>query len=440
MNAVSPAQCLASLGATEQAELLSGLDPEALAALDADWRFWARPEQLPPDGDWRTWLILAGRGWGKTRTLSEWVRAEAESGRRRQIGIVGPTADAVRRTQVEGPSGILAVSPASFRPDYEPSTRRITWPNGCVAHLFSAEEPDRLRGPNLDAAGCDEIVAWANMEATWNNLQLALRLPGPKGDAPRAVISTTPKPLPLLKSIMKASSTLITRGRTMDNAANLDASTLQFLQDRYGGTSLGRQELEGELIEDAEGALWSRGMIEAGRVPKAPETLKRVVVAIDPAGGNGRGNDQTGIVVAAIGHDDHVYVLADCSGKFSPEGWARAAVNAYRDYQADRIIAEQNFGGAMVASTIRAVSATVPVKLVHASRGKAVRAEPVVAMYEQRKVHHAGYFPALEDQLCQWEPGAGMASPDRLDALVWAVSELSAQGRGKGCRVQPLGY
>lgn len=436
---LSPAHRLAALPADQQAEMLAGMPPEDLAALAYAWEFWARPDQLPPvprpgDPDWRTWLLLAGRGFGKTRTGSEWVRSQAESGKRAQIGIIGPTADAVRRIQVEGPSGILAVSPPDFRPSYEPSTRRIVWPNGCVAYTFSAEEPDRLRGPNFDAAWLDEITAWPSLESCWDMLQMALRIPGPKGDAPQVVISTTPKPLPLLKAIMTAPSTVITRGKTQDNAANLDASTLKYLQDRYGGSTLGRQELDGELLDDVEGALWNRAMLEEARVTAEPE-LKRIVIAIDPAGGSGRGNDETGIIVVGLGADNHCYVLTDASGKYSPEGWARRAVDCYRSHRADRIVAEQNFGGAMVEATIRAVAPAVPIRMVHASRGKAVRAEPVVALYEQRRVHHVGNFPGLEDQLCQWEPNSGMASPDRLDALVWAITELALGAQARPARM-----
>ena len=439
MTAVSPAQRLATLPADQRIELLQALDAGALTALTHNWRFWARPDQLPPPGDWRTWLILAGRGWGKTKTVSEWIRAEVESGRRRQIGVIGPTADSVRRVMVEGPSGILAVSDPSFRPEYESSTRRIIWPSGVVAHLFSAEEPDRLRGPNFDCAVCDELAAWANAQDTWDNLQLALRIPGSKGDAPRCVIATTPKPMPLLKDILAAPGTITTRGRTIDNRANLDAATLKFLENRYGGTTLGRQELDGELIEDADGALWSRSMIEAGRVRRAPE-LSRVVVAIDPAGGSGRDSAETGIVVAGIAHDGHAYIVEDASGRYSPDGWARRAVDAYHHHKADRIVAESNFGGAMVEATLRMVARNVPVTLVHASRGKSVRAEPVVALYEQRKVHHVGHLTALEEQLVSWVPHTGMASPDRLDALVWAATELSLDGGGCGFTVQRLRY
>ena len=439
MTSMSPAQCLAMLPADQRVELLSGLDADALGALTHCWRLWARPDQLPPAGDWRVWLILAGRGYGKTRTISEWVRAEVEGGRRRQIGLIGPTADAVRRVMIEGPSGVLAVSDPQFRPEYESSTRRLIWPNGTIGHTFSAEEPDRLRGPNFDAAACDEITSWANAEDTWNNLQLALRVPGPKGDAPRAVIATTPRPLPVLKAIMASPGTVMTRGRTADNAANLDKSTLAFLQNRYGGTTLGRQELDGELIEDADGALWSRAMIEAGRVRRAPE-LSRIVVAIDPAGGVGAGSTETGIIVAGVAEDGHLYITDDCSGKYSPDGWARRAVEAYERHEADRIIAESNYGGAMVEATMRMVSRNVPVSLVHASRGKQVRAEPIVALYERGRVHHVGQMMELEEQLVSWVPNTGMPSPDRLDALVWACTELSSDRGGGRVFVQKLAY
>ena len=420
---LSQAARLASLSPEEKRVALAGLSAKELEALPFLWEFWARPDQLPPAGSWRTWLLLGGRGGGKTRSASEWVRAEMESGRRRNVAIIGPTADSVRKIQVEGISGILATSPPDNRPNYEPSARRIVWPNGATAHLFSAEEPERLRGPNLDGAWFDEIAACQNAAAVWDMLQFALRIPGPLGDAPRVIVSTTPKPIPILRAILKAPDTMTTRATTLDNAANLDPSTLRFYVNKYGGTSLGRQELDGELIEDLEGALWTRLMIEACRVERAPGEWKRVVVAIDPAGGASRTSDETGIIVAAVGQDGDGYVLKDASGRYSPEGWARKAVECYEDFQADRIVAEANFGGAMVEGTIRAVSPNVPVKMVTASRGKAVRAEPVVALYEQGRVHHLRNLTLLEDQLCGWAPGAS-GSPDRLDALVWAITEL----------------
>jgi phage terminase large subunit-like protein len=425
---------LASLPEQTRREVLSGMAPAELAALQHCWQLWARPDQLPPPGDWRTWLLLGGRGSGKTRSASEWIRAEVEVGRRTQIGIIGPTSDSIRRIQVQGPSGILACAAPWCRPEFEPSTRRIVWPNGAVCHLFSAEEPDRLRGPNLDAAWCDELTSYADPEGVWDMLSMALRLPGPKGDAPQVLITTTPKAQPLLKQIIGASSTVVTKSRTADNAANLDASTVRYLNERYGGTSLGRQELDAELIDDNERALWNRALLERTRVRTAPADLKRVVVSIDPAGTANKGSDETGIVVCALGADGHGYVLADLSGKYTPEQWARRAIDAYYRHRADRIIAETNFGAGMVEATLRAVARNMPFKPVTASRGKAVRAEPVLALFEQSKAHVVGNLTELEDQLCQWEPHSGMSSPDRLDAMVWGLSELVVEPQPQPAR------
>jgi phage terminase large subunit-like protein len=386
---------------------------------------------LPPEGEWRTWLLLCGRGSGKTRSAAEWVREQAKSGRRAQLGIIGPTADALRRIQIEGPSGVLAIAPPYCRPTFSPATRTVTWPNGAVAHLFSAEEPDRLRGPNLDGTWVDELCSMEQASHMLDMLSMALRMPGPQGDAPQVVISTTPKPIQALKAIMTAETTAITRARTRDNAANLDASTLKYLETKYGGTTLGRQELDAELLDDVDGALWTREMIDAVRVQVAPE-LRRVVVAVDPSGT--RRGDVAGIVVAGKSADGHCYVLADYSGRMSPEGWARKAVTVYRVHKADRIVCEANFGADMVQQTISNIDATAPVKLVHASRGKAVRAEPGVALYEQRKVHHVGQLAALENELCQWTPDGGGPSPGRLDALVWCLTELALGSQSQPAR------
>lgn len=423
------ARRLAALTQEQRQALLDGFSASDLAALEFHWPFWARPDQLPPPGDWRTWLLLGGRGFGKTRSAAEWVRAEMESGRRRNMGVIGPTADAVRGVMVEGPSGLLAVATDSMRPSYEPSTRKLVYPNGGIVRTFSAEEPDRLRGPNLDGFWGDEITSWANAEATWDNLQMATRIRGPRGDAPCGVVSTTPKMQRLLRQIIAAPTTKVTRAKTSDNAGNLDASTLAYYQQKYGGTRLGRQELDAELLTDLEGALWSRDAIDAARVGEneAPGWLKRIVVAIDPPGGSGKGNAECGLIAAGVDHDGEYWLLADLSGRYSPEQWARRAVLAYRDHEADRIVAEQNFGGAMVESTIRAVDPNVPVRMVVASRGKAVRAEPIAALYEQNRVHHVGQFVALEDQMTGWDPSEPGPSPDRVDALVWALTDLSAQ-------------
>src|SRR3954452_17558967 len=413
------ARRLAELSPEQRRAALSGLSPEDLQKLEFTWEFWAREDQLPPPGDWRTFLLLGGRGSGKTRSSAEWVRSEMEAGRRRQLGAIGPTADSIRRVMVEGSSGLLAVCPPWCRPSYEPSTRRIVWPNGGTVHLFSAEEPDRLRGPNLDGFWADEITSWANAPDVWDMLQMALRIPGPQGHAPQGVVSTTPKNQPLLKQIMAAPSTVITRARTSDNASNLDASTLAYLQQKYGGTRLGRQELDAELSQDIEGALWSRDLLDTCRIKRvdAPD-MRRVVVAVDPPGASSKDSAECGIIVAGLGPDRHGYVLADLSGRMSPEKWARTVVNAFHGWRADRIVAEQNFGGAMVESTIKSVDPLVAVKMVVASRGKQLRAEPIAALYEQHRIHHVGEFPSLEDQMTGWDPAESGPSPDRTDALV----------------------
>jgi phage terminase large subunit-like protein len=421
---------LAELSRGARRAVLADLTPGEQEALQHSWEFWARADQLPPPGAWRCWLMCSGRGAGKTRAAAEFIRAEVEAGRHTSIAIVGPTALAIRRDMIEGGSGLLAIAPNDFRPEFQPSSLRIVWPQtGAVAHLLSSEESDRIRGLNVSLAWCDELCSWANAQATWDMLQLALRIPGPRGDAPRICVSTTPKPSPLLKAIMVAETTVVTTARTDDNRANLDPATLAYLHERYGGTRLGRQELDAELLLDAEGALWSRDLLEACRVrPDAqPARYTRIVVAIDPPGGASKTSAEAGIVVAGRGADGHVYVLADLSARMSPEQWARIAVNAYKGWKADRIVAEQNFGGLMVESTIRAVDGAVPVKMAVASRGKQVRAEPIAALFEQHRAHLVGSFPELEDQLCTWDPAETGPSPDRLDALVWACTELSAR-------------
>jgi phage terminase large subunit-like protein len=322
---------------------------------------------------------------------------------------------------IEGESGILAVCPEWERPVYEPSKRRLTWPNGAMATAYSAEEPDRLRGPQHTHAACDEVAAWARPE-TWDMLMMGLRL----GVHPQVVCATTPKAVPLLKAIRSSPGVVVTRGRTLDNAANLAPSFLSGLMARYEGTRLGRQELEGEDLDDNPDALWSREGIDACRLREPPE-LVRVVVAIDPAATSKDSSDETGIVVAGLGTDGRGYVLADRSGRFKPDAWARRAVEAFHEFRADRIIAEGNQGGEMVAHVLGTVEAGLPLRIVHATRGKATRAEPIAALYEQGRVSHVGGLPQLEDQLCTWTPGG--SSPDRLDALVWALTELML-GRG----------
>jgi phage terminase large subunit-like protein len=417
----SLAASLASLPEAERKAILADLTDDELAALEFDWRFWARPEQLAPPGDWAFWLVLAGRGFGKSRTGAEWVRELKESCGR--IALVAPTAADGRDVMVEGVSGILACSPPWDRPTYEPSKRRLTWRNGAIATLYSGEDPEALRGPQFGAAWADELCAWQYAQETWDMLQFGLRL----GQNPQCVITTTPKPLQVLKALLANPAAVVTRGSTYDNRANLAEGFFKQIISRYEGTRLGRQELNAELLDDVPGALWARDAIDGARTQSAPE-MQRVVVAIDPSGTRGAGDDgdEVGIVVAGKGVDGRAYVLADRSCKLSPDGWGRRAVTAYREFKSDRIIAERNFGGAMVENVIRAVDRSIPYKEVTASRSKVARAEPVAALYEQNRVSHVGTFPALEDQLCMMtgDGYAGDGSPDRADALVWAISEL----------------
>jgi len=336
--------------------LVAALPPAAAAALAKDWAFWARPQQLPPPGGWRVWLLLAGRGFGKTRSGAEWVRARVELGLARRVALVAPTASDARAVMVEGESGLIACAPDNFRPRFEPSRRRLVWPNGAVATCFSAEEPERLRGPQHDAAWCDELAAW-RYEAAWDMLMLGLRL----GADPRCVVTTTPRPTRLVRALLASDTVAVTRGATRENAANLAPGFLDAIAKRYEGTRLGRQELEAELLDDVPGALWRREAIERARVAAAP-ALQRVVVAIDPAASSGAGADETGIVVAGLGADGAAYVLEDASGRMAPHEWAARALQCYRRHGADRVVAETNNGGDMVEATLRAVDAGVAVK------------------------------------------------------------------------------
>jgi phage terminase large subunit-like protein len=391
-------------------------------ALSNSWRVQARPEQCEPSGDWwSTWLVLAGRGWGKTRCGVEWAHSHAIAGTASRIALVAPTAADCRDVLIEGPSGFLAIASNSTRPTWEPSKRRLEWRNGSQATCFSAEEPERLRGPQHDLAYCDELATWPHPECL-DMLNLGLRV----GIRPRKLITTTPKPSKLLKAIIADPTTVITRGKTADNAANLSPMFMAGIMRKYGGTRLGRQEIDGELLLDVPNALWQLSWLDRDRVEKAPE-LERVVVAIDPAVTSGEDADETGIIVAGV-VGDHAYVLEDASGRYQPHEWAAKAIGLYHRHKADRIVAEINNGGEMVASTIRMIDSNVSFKAVHATRGKVVRAEPCSALYEQSRVHHVGTFARLEDQLCSFTSdfnrGAAGYSPDRLDALIWCLSEL----------------
>ena len=397
-------------------------------ALENSWPAIARPNQLPPPGDWwQIWLLLAGRGFGKTRTLAEWVCEQVASGQASWIALVAATAADARDVLVEGESGILAVSPPWFRPVYEPSKRRLTWPNGAIARTYSAEEPDRLRGPQHDAAVCDELGSWSRPE-TWDMLQFGLRL----GRNPRCLVATTPRPIKLIRELLarEGRDVVVTRGSTYENRANLAPGFFDQIIRKYEGTRLGRQELNAELLEDTPGALWSHGIIDAARQAAAPN-LVRIVVAIDPAATSGEDADETGIVVVGKDNQGHGYVLADASGKYQPIEWAKIAISAYRTHKADRIVAEVNNGGEMVENTLRMVDPNIPFTAVRASRGKVTRAEPVSALYEQGRMHHVGTFAQLEDQMTNFtsdfDRNAAGYSPDRLDALVWAATELMVE-------------
>lgn len=405
--------------------LLSYLTPherERLTALLQEaryrWTLRARPSQLPPSGDWRVWLVMAGRGYGKTRTGAEWVRSLAEQGKASRIALVARTPADVRDIMIEGESGLLAICPPDNRPHWSPSLRRLTWPNGVIAITYSGFDPDMLRGPQHDAAWCDELASWKYAQATWDNLMLGLRL----GSDPRCVVTTTPRPIPLVKDLVKRATTHVTRGSTYDNLSNLAPAFADQIIRQYEGTRLGRQELYAEILDDNPGALWQRQQIDDCRVMRAPD-LVRIVVGVDPEASSAEGSAETGIIGAGVAANGHYYVLDDASLRASPDGWARAAVTMYNRLSADRIIGEQNNGGEMVESTVRTVDKLVSYKAVHASRDKHTRAEPIAALYEQGKVHHVGMFAELEDQMCQWTPGD--KSPDRLDALVWAITELT---------------
>lgn len=424
---------------------------EKLHELDRyDWSQHARPEQLPPEGDWHVWLILAGRGWGKTRTGAEWISDQARRFPGTRWAVVSPTFADARDTCVEGESGLRAVLPPDEIAQWNRSLGELVLRNGSRIKLFSGDEPDRLRGPQHHGAWVDELAAFRYPEA-WDQLQFGLRL----GTSPRTVVTTTPRPTRLVRSLVErgggdsladrssrgsnSDSTddrdargdgsesvgrvVITRGHTFDNAANLAPSALAELKARYEGTRLGRQELYAELLTDTPGALWTYDILEANRVSTAPE-LSRVVVAIDPAVTSGEDADLTGIIVSGIDRGTgRAFVLDDSSGRYSPDEWARRAVQLYERFDADRIVAEVNNGGELVERVLRTVDPSIPYRAVRASRGKQVRAEPVAALYEQGKVHHVGMFSELEEQLTTWTPDSGK-SPDRLDALVWAITEL----------------
>jgi predicted phage terminase large subunit-like protein len=426
----SLAESLASLSEPERASVLASLTEAQANELLKDWRFWARPNQIAPDGDWQTWLALAGRGFGKTEAGAQWVRERVANGAR-SIALIAETQKDLEEVMV---ARLVSIHP----PDEAPAVRykpvRLVWPNGAVALGYNGTEPNQLRGPEFDTAWCDELAKYRYARETWDMLQFTMR----SGPDPRVFVTTTPRPIPVLREIVADSSTVITRGTTFDNAANLPKQFLQRLRERYEGTRLGRQELSAEILDDLPGALWNRGAFDTHRVDHLPD-MQRIVVAVDPSGTKGAmdDGDSIGIVVAGKGVDGRGYVIADRSCKLSPDGWGKRAVQAYNEFKADRIVAERNFGGAMVEHVIRTVDRGVSYKEVTASRGKVARAEPVAALYEQGRVSHlrrvsdveergAGHLSELEDQMCHIGPDGyvGEGSPDRADALVWALTEL----------------
>ena len=384
------------------------------------WAAWAHHGQLAPEGDWRIWLIRAGRGFGKTRAGAEWVSAVARAHPDARIALVGATIADAQRVMIDGASGLRSVAWADEKVVWRMKAGEFVFPSGARAFVYSAEAPEALRGPEHHVAWCDELAKWRDGDRAWDNLMMGLRL----GDA-RVVVTTTPRPVPLMRRLMAMPGLVESVGRTVDNP-HLPASFVAAMAAHYDNTRLGRQELGGEMIEDVAGALWTRTWIEACRIGSSP-ALVRMVVGVDPPAGVG--GDACGIVAVGLGRDGSAYVLEDASVVgASPEGWAQAVAACAQRHAADRVIAEVNQGGAMVSSVLRAAAVNLPIKPVHATRGKVARAEPVAALYERGKVRHVGVFPALEDELCGLVTGGGYEgpgrSPDRADALVWAVTAL----------------
>ena len=408
----------------EIVDIINSLSDEEIEVLMYDWVIWARDNQLDPglSDEKNIWLILAGRGWGKTRTGAEYVRQLVQEGYKR-IALIAPTPADARDVMIEGGSGLLSVCPEWEMPVYEPSKRRLTFPNGAIATVYSGYKPDQLRGPQHDAFWADELAAWQYLQETWDMLMFGLRLGNPRG-----IITTTPRPLPLIKELIKSKNVIVTRGSTYENRENLADAFFNAIIGKYEGTRLGRQELNAEILDDNPNALWNRRNIEANRVTKAPD-LKRLVVGVDPNASNTENSDEIGIIVAGIDNEGIGYVLEDLSMLGSPNEWGTTAITGYYKYKADRIVAEINQGGNMVEFVLRSIDKNIAYKGVHASKGKYTRAEPISALYEQNKVKHVGTFPKLEDEMCEWEPG--MDSPNRMDALVWALTELMLKEEGR---------
>ena len=399
---------------------------KATIALYTDWLKTAREKQLSPEVEHYIWLILAGRGWGKTRTGAQDIALYALRNPNSICAVVAPTAGDLRRVCFGGPSGLISIIPKECYSEnkkqkgYSSSVFEIRLYNDSKIIGYAASEPERLRGPQFHRAWCDELAAWRYPEA-FDQLMFGLRL----GDNPQCLITTTPKPTKIIKDLVTRKDVAVTSGSTFENEANLADSALKMLKDKYEGTTLGRQELYAEIIENLDGALWSSKLIDERRLTDDTEQeLKQIIVAIDPAVTNNEDSDETGIVIVGKDYNNKYYVLEDVSGKYSPDAWARKAINCYYEWNADRIVAEVNNGGDLVERLLRGIDLNIPYRSVRATRGKLVRAEPIAALYEQRRVHHIGYFPELESQMCSYL-GETKPSPDRLDALVWGLTELS---------------
>ena len=415
-------------------EMASQLPKHIFTGVDYAWNLWARPQQLPPDDPWHIWLLLAGRGFGKTRAGAEWVRARAESGQSSRIALIARTPHEAESVMINGESGILDVCPPWNAPTWEPTKRRLTWPNGATAFVFSSYEPDQLRGPQFDAAWCDELASWQYPQLTWDNLAFGLRL----GPSPKCVITTTPKPIDIIRELSTRKDVTLTAGSSYDNKQNLPPGYLQAIARRYEGTSAGLQEIHARLLKEADGALWKREWIDDRRIDSVPDDIYKTTVAIDPAVTyNPRRSDETGIIVAAIGGDlrtsqqeKKYYILEDASGVMTPDAWANRVVQLAHKYDAEFITGETNNGGSLIESVIRHAPGGEYIRFrgVHATQSKRARAEPVAAIYEQRRAHHVGQFTELEDQMCAWTPDSPN-SPDRMDALVWAVNGLAEHAR-----------
>jgi phage terminase large subunit-like protein len=444
----SSVELLTSLPTSQRKKIQDEFTDEQIGSLLYDWSFWGRPNQQMPAGNWFVWCVIAGRGFGKTRCATENIARllrgptpmQAPKNAPTMLSIVADTPFDMRQYIIEHPkSGFLNVGPPDYRPYYSSSNKTLLWPNGCKALLFSAEDPETLRGASGSFFWWDELAKAKYAQDGWDNMMFGMRESNPRG-----IVTTTPRPIPLLKKIIARDSTIVTRGSTWDNKANLSPIFYSEVIEPLMGTRLGRQEIEAEILDDVPGALWTRDLIEKNRLPalrgdddrrELLGRMKRVVVAMDPAGGSSKTSDEMGIVVAGLRDDNHACVLADATARMSPDQAARRAIQAYDDWGADRIVGEVNNGGEWIGQTISLTaktmqaegvrdSDTVAYKSVRASRGKATRAEPIAALDEQGRVHHVGTFPLMEDQLCEWDPLAGMPSPDRLDARVWALTEL----------------